>query len=101
MIKSTERAAKLQMKLKTPTMHLGVNTIVSPQQWGLINSIIRRHHPSHLHKANGDKYTLLHTAFSKKDQSEQAVYISEDGKIWVCPMCEFKEKFSEVKEQKK
>ena len=53
-----------------------------------------RHH-------KGGIYTLLHIAQSERDGSEQAVYRGEDGKIWVRPMSEFLEKFSEVKEQEK
>ena len=51
-----------------------------------------RHH-------KGGIYTLLHIAQSESDGSQQAVYRGTDGKIWVRPMCEFLEKFSEVKEQ--
>ena len=96
MIKSTKRAAELQMKLKAPTMHSEVNTTVSPQQWGLISSIINSHHPSHIHKVKGGEYTLLHIALSEKDQSQQAVYMGEDGAIWVRPLHEFLEKFSKI-----
>ena len=53
-----------------------------------------RHH-------KGDVYTLLHIAQSENDNSDQAVYRGADGKVWVRPMREFLEKFSEVKEQEK
>nr|DAO72979.1 MAG TPA: Protein of unknown function (DUF1653) [Caudoviricetes sp.] len=53
-----------------------------------------RHH-------KGGIYTLLHIAQSENDYSDQAVYRGADGKIWVRPMREFLEKFSEVKEQQK
>lgn len=58
-----------------------------------INKIYRHH--------KGGIYTLLHIAQSESDGSEQAVYRGTDGKIWVRPMREFLEKFSEVKEQEK
>ena len=51
-----------------------------------------RHH-------KGGIYTLLHIAQSENDYSDQAVYRGADSKIWGRPMCEFLEKFSEVKEQ--
>lgn len=77
-------------------MHSEVNTTVSPQQWGLISSIINSYHPSHIHKVKGGEYTLLHIALSEKDQSQQAVYMGEDGAIWVRPLHEFLEKFSKI-----
>jgi hypothetical protein len=57
---------------------------------------------NHLYRHyKGGIYTLLHIAQSESDGSEQAIYRGADGKIWVRPMCEFLEKFSEVKEQQK
>ena len=55
---------------------------------------------NHLYRHyKGGIYTLLHIAQSESDGSQQAVYRGADGKIWVRPMREFLEKFSEVKEQ--
>lgn len=92
---STERAARLQMVLESPTITSKVVVAVSPQQWQLINSIIDTSHPSHTHKVKQSQYTLLHTAKLESNGTEMAVYIDENNQIWVRQMTEFQEKFTE------
>lgn len=61
----------------------------------LINNITNTNHPSHTHKAKQTQYTLLHTAKRESDGAEMAVYIDGSSQVWVRPMSEFQEKFTE------
>nr|DAS19908.1 MAG TPA: Protein of unknown function (DUF1653) [Caudoviricetes sp.] len=91
----TDRVANLEMLLRSPSIQSKVSVAVSAQQWHLINSITDTNHPSHTHKAKQTQYTLLHTAQLEIDGTEMAVYIDESSQIWVRPMSEFQEKFTE------
>lgn len=91
----TDRVASLEMLLCSPSIQSKVSVMVSPQQWYLINNITNTNHPSHTHKAKQTQYTLLHTAKRESDGAEMAVYIDGSSQVWVRPMSEFQEKFTE------
>jgi len=48
----------------------------------------------------GNLYTLLHIGLLEKDLSAVAIYRGVDGRIWVRPLAEFKEKFKLVDDEK-
>lgn len=91
----TDRVASLEMLLRSPSIQSKVLVAVSAQQWRLINSITNTNHPSHNHKTKQTQYTLLHMAKRESDGEEMAVYIDENNQVWVRPMSEFQEKFTE------
>ena len=100
MSEHTKRVAYLEMHLNAPISTQKTRSMVSPQQWYLMNAMMDMNHPSHTHKVKQTEYTLLHTAKLESDQTEMAVYIDGNDQVWVRPMSEFIEKFAECQQER-